>query len=235
MWADSASAEGLLLAILLLCPQVIRGMEECSRVFSIRTLVPCTSQSPYFLIPARWRWGLQDVDLERHKHSVYCRCCDKLPFSKECPAESYESHCTAQLFLLNAAFLKRAEKREQDEKHREKKMEKNRKIYGSLSLAWDSEWCSVSTLPSLPPCHTHTHTHTQTHTCTHTHTHILHLSCRSTRRKPLKVRDAPISLDSTGGTQVGSCHLLSTCLMASVLGLLSSSYTSIVELTVPID
>ena len=170
MWADSASAEGLLLAILLLCPQVIRGMGECSRVFSIRTLVPSTSQSPYFLILTRWRWGLQDVDLEGHKHSVYCRCCDKLPFSKECTAESYESY---QLFLLNAAFPKRAEKKqEQDEKHREKK-EKNRKIYGSLSLAWDPEWCSVSTLPSLPPCltHTHTHTHTRTCTCTHTQTH----------------------------------------------------------------
>ena len=72
------------------------------------------------------------MDLEGHKHSVYCRCCDKLPFSKECTAESYESY---QLFLLNAAFPKRAEKKqEQDEKHREKK-EKNRKIYGSLSLA----------------------------------------------------------------------------------------------------
>ena len=95
--------------------------------------------------------------------------------------------------------------------------------------------------PTLSHTHTHTHTHahahahTHRHTHAHTYTHILHLSCRSTRPKPLKVRDAPISLDSTGGTQVGSCHLLSTCLMASVLGLLSSSYTSIVELTVPID
>ena len=47
--AESVSAEGPLLAILLLCPQVMGGMGECSRVFSRRTLFPSTSQSPYLL------------------------------------------------------------------------------------------------------------------------------------------------------------------------------------------
>ena len=76
------------------------------------------------------------MDLRGHKHSVYCRCHDKLPFSKECTAESYESLCTAQLFFLNAVFPKRAEKKqEEDEKYRGKKIKKNGKIYGSLSLA----------------------------------------------------------------------------------------------------
>ena len=42
----------------------------------------------------------------------------KLLFPKECTAESYESHCSAQLFLLKAAFPKRAEQtQEEDEKY----------------------------------------------------------------------------------------------------------------------
>lgn len=70
--ADSMSGEALLpgaqMAIYLLCSHVVKDVREPSGVSFMKALV--TSQCP-LLMPPHWGLGLQDMNFEGYRHSMY--------------------------------------------------------------------------------------------------------------------------------------------------------------------